>query len=97
MEGCSYTQDLSVSVASGISSEKSTTITNSKGESQNVNVGFQWLGPTAMYDHGWTKDFSEAIATSTGSSTTDTKSTGVSFSQHLTIGYEYNGKAPLAS
>lgn len=96
-EGCSLTHDFSVSVASSISSEESTTFTNSEGETQNINTGFQWIGPTVTYDHGWTKDFSEAVATSTGTSTSNTKSKSVSFTQQLTIGYEYNGKALLSA
>jgi len=84
------------SVGSTISSEKTTTYTNSQGTTHQVSVGAKIGGEifesSVEYSFAYNKQFSEAVSKSTGTSQTDTKTTGVIFSQKVTAGFLYNGK-----
>lgn len=90
--GCDMSVDFQASVASSISSEKTTTYTNSEGTTHEATVGWMYAGPTATYTFSYNKEFSEAVASSTGTSNTETKSRGVAFRWQVTAGFEYNGK-----
>jgi len=87
-------REYEVSVAASVSSEKSTTYTNSQGFSVEAMAGWMMAGPTATVSIGYNKEFSEAVSSSTGTTNTDTKSQGISFRQQLTRGYQYNGRSP---
>ena len=80
-------------VSSSVSSEKSTTYTNSQGQSYEVMAGWMLSGPTATFTFGYNKEFSEAVSSSTGTTQTDAKSKGISFRQQVTPGFQYNGKS----
>ncbi|EAT85242.1 hypothetical protein SNOG_07776 [Parastagonospora nodorum SN15] len=92
--GCDMSVEFEASVASSVSSEKSTTYTNSEGMSFEAMAGWMLSGPTATFSVGYNKEFSEAVSSSTGNTNTDTKSKGISFRQQVTPGFQYNGKSP---
>ncbi|KAF2266885.1 hypothetical protein CC78DRAFT_594689 [Lojkania enalia] len=89
--GCDMTMDFTITTSSSVSSEKSTTFTNSEGFSVDVTVGWMYAGPTATTTIGYNKEFSEALSSSTGLSQTDTNSTSVSWRQQVMPGATYNG------
>lgn len=89
--GCDMSVDFSTTVATTVSSEKSTTFTNSEGFSIDVTLGWMYIGPTATTTLGYNKEFSEAISSSMGNAQTNTKSKSVSWRQQVLPGATYNG------
>ncbi|KAF2749219.1 hypothetical protein M011DRAFT_329600 [Sporormia fimetaria CBS 119925] len=94
--GCDVSRDMSVSAAVSISSESSTTYTNSAGWSLSVTAGVMYMGgfgPMFSVTAGVNEEFSKALANSIGESKTDTVSESLAFRENLEPGYRYNGES----
>lgn len=90
-QNCDISFEFGTSVSSTVTSESSTTFTNSEGHSVDVSVGWMYVGPTASITLGYSEEFSKAVSSSTGTSQTDTQSSSVTVRQQAKPGATYNG------